>query len=112
MWHPSRFVQIFSDGVLHVIATAFIVVGAVFLWNSHPTATAAKNRTLWSGLFLGGGTFNLVDGVFSYHIPGIHHVKPGDPNQLKYDLLFDVSTIVMLAIGWSLYRNVKRIIHS
>src|SRR5579875_120156 len=68
MWHPSKFVQIFSDGVLHVIATAFIVLGAVVLWNSNPTATPAKNITLWSGLFLGGGVFNLFDGVFSHHI--------------------------------------------
>ena len=112
MWHPSKFVQIFSDGVLHVIATAFIVLGAVVLWNSNPTATPAKNITLWSGLFLGGGVFNLFDGVFSHHILGIHHVKPGDPHQLTYDLAFDLTAIVMLLIGWFLYRSANRAIRS
>ncbi|MFB5192396.1 DUF2243 domain-containing protein [Alicyclobacillus fastidiosus] len=112
MWHPNRFVQIFSDGVLHAIATAFVVLGAIVLWNSNPTSTSAKNTTLWSGLFLGGGSFNLLDGVFSHHILGIHHVRPGDPNQVTYDLAFDLSAILMLLVGLALHRNAKHVIRS
>ncbi|MCL6453953.1 MAG: DUF2243 domain-containing protein [Alicyclobacillus sp.] len=108
MWHPSRYVQIFSDGVLHVFATGFIVFGAVVLWNSSPVSSPWRYRRFWSGLLLGCGVFNLCDGVFSHHLLGIHHVRPGAPNQLGYDLAFDLAAVLLLLIGWSLYRSIPR----
>ncbi|MCF8564372.1 DUF2243 domain-containing protein [Alicyclobacillus tolerans] len=39
----------------------------------------------------------------------IHHVRPGSPHQLAYDLAFDVSAVVLLLIGWVIYRSAKRL---
>lgn len=107
MWNPSRYVQIFSDGVLHVISTAIMVVGATVLWRSHPMSNPMKYQTFWGGLLLGAGSFNLLDGILSHHVLGIHHVRPGDAHELMYDLAFDVSAILLLAVGWGLLRQAQ-----
>ncbi|GIO26367.1 DUF2243 domain-containing protein [Ornithinibacillus bavariensis] len=96
--HTNRFNQIVSDGLFHLIVTIVIFIGAVILWKSDPSDSKNNNFTFLSGLFLGAGIFNFIEGILNHHILQIHHVKPG-PNQFLYDILFDVTGIIIIIIG-------------
>jgi uncharacterized membrane protein len=58
----------------------------------------------WSGRILVGvmladwGPFDLIEGIVDHHVLSIHHVLPGHPQQLLWDLLF-LGSGVLLCIG-------------
>lgn len=56
-------------------------------------------------MLAGWGLFNFVEGLIDHQILGIHHVLPGHPNQLVFDLLFLVAGILLFLLG-------ARLIHS
>lgn len=100
--HTDRPGQIVSDGIFHLVVTFFTFWAAVVLWNSDPAKESAQRKRLFgSGLLVGAGTFNFVEGVLNHHVLQIHHVRPG-PYQLMYDLAFDASAILMIIIGFVL----------
>lgn len=111
-WHSTymftnRFYQIVSDGLFHLFVTAIIVWGAIVLWRSHPNDQMHRNPFFMSGILLGGGSFNFVEGIINHHILRIHHVKPGE-NQLFYDLGYDFVALLMIIIGWILYMRSRK----
>jgi uncharacterized membrane protein len=58
-----------------------------------------------SGAMLAGwGTFNLVEGLIDHQLLGIHHVLPGHPQQLLWDMLFLASGALLVVSGWLLAR--------
>lgn len=112
-WHSvymptDRPRQIVSDGVFHLIVTTIIFIGGILMWKTNPDKLAHPNRVLWGGFFLGAGTFNLVEGILSHHVLKIHHILPGSPHQLLYDLMYDASGVLMIIIGWLIYRSAKK----
>ncbi|WP_340084189.1 DUF2243 domain-containing protein [Siminovitchia sp. FSL H7-0308] len=96
--HTNRFNQIVSDGFFHLFVTIVIFIGAIILWKSDPSDSKNNKLTFLSGIFLGAGIFNFIEGIINHHILQIHHVKPG-PNQFLFDILFDVSGIILIIIG-------------
>lgn len=107
-WHSiymytDRFNQIVSDGLFHLLVTIIIFIGAVILWKSDPSDSRNNTFAFLSGLFLGAGLFNFIEGILNHHILQIHHVKPG-PNQIFYDILYDISGIIIIMIGLFLKR--------
>ncbi|MFC0273100.1 DUF2243 domain-containing protein [Metabacillus herbersteinensis] len=104
-WHSvimdtSRPEQIISDGVFHLAVTITLVVGGVFLWLAgNPTDLSKGIRLLVGGFLMGGGIFNLVEGIINHHILKIHRVKPDDPNALAFDLAFLGMGALLLVIG-------------
>lgn len=112
-WHSvymntHRHGQIITDGLFHTFTVIALLVGAVLLWKAgHPKDIEKGNRMLLSGIFMGGGVFNLVEGIIDHHILQIHHVKQGDPNQLAYDLAFLASGAILLFIGILMRRNAE-----
>lgn len=98
--HTDHQGQIFSDGLFHSLTVVALVVGAVLLWLAgHPSNVEKGSRLLIGGILIGGGIFNLVEGIIDHHILQIHHVKQGDPNELFYDLAFLASGLILLSIG-------------
>ncbi|WP_235872311.1 DUF2243 domain-containing protein [Siminovitchia acidinfaciens] len=102
-WHSvymqtNRFNQIVSDGLFHLFVTIVIFIGAIILWKSDPSDSKNNKFTFFSGIFLGAGLFNFIEGILNHHILQIHHVKPG-PNQLLFDILFDISGVILIIIG-------------
>lgn len=112
-WHSvymytHRHGQIISDGLFHALTIVALVVGAVLLWRAgHPKDIEKGNRLLLGGILMGGGIFNLVEGIISHHILQIHHVKQGDPHELAYDLAFLASGAILLFIGILIKRNAE-----
>lgn len=107
--HTDYFNQIVSDGVFNIGVTLITFWGATVLWRSNPWSESHSVRRFWSGLFVGAGVFNLFEGIINHHILEIHHVRPGDPNEFYYDLAFDGIGVLVLIIGWSLYRSLKTV---
>ncbi|GLV14865.1 membrane protein [Alicyclobacillus hesperidum] len=102
MW-TTRHNQIVSDGLLHVITTAFMVAGTSVLWLDDTPNKTFRNRSFWGALLLGGGIFNLFEGVINHHVLQIHHVRPG-PLQAEYDIAFDLAACCLVILGIALSR--------
>jgi len=104
--HTDRQHQIVSDGIFHLGVTIIIFWASIVLWNSHPAETRDRNKLFVSGLLSGAGLFNFVEGIVNHHILSLHHVKPG-PNQLYYDIAYDLSGIMMIWIGYGVLHSIS-----
>jgi uncharacterized membrane protein len=110
-WHSvvmetSRAGQIISDGIFHLAVTITLAAGGVLLWLAGNPANLTRGiRLLVGGFLIGGGTFNLIEGIINHHLLQIHRVKPGDPNALLYDLSFLASGLIFVMIGLVIKRR-------
>lgn len=112
-WHSvimitDRSGQIVSDGIFHFAVTITLVVGAIVLWlGGNPMEHSKGLRVLIGSFLLGGGVFNVIEGIVDHHLLKIHRVKPGDPNALAYDLAFLAIGFIFIMIGYVIQRNQK-----
>lgn len=60
----------------------------------------------WAGFVIGMGGFQLFDGIVSHKVRGIHQIRYG-VNILPYDLVWNLSALVLLGIGLWLWRRAK-----
>ncbi len=108
-WHhlvdsPDLSVGLASDGVLHVLGSLALVVGAVLLartWSGRP-------RRVVGGALVGAGGFNLFDGTVNHKLLELHQVRPGVPDLLPYDLAWIGSALAVLLLGLVLRRSDPR----
>jgi uncharacterized membrane protein len=95
------------DGLFHASTYIFVAIGLTILWRA-----SSRPHGKWSGkmlfgtLLLGFGIFNVVEGIVDHHILGLHHVNETVPPEqwIYWDLGFIVWGVVMLVIGWMLWR--------
>jgi len=91
-----------GDGLFHLAAYVFTLLGAGLLWSGLRGSGARWRTSAFVGtLLFGFGLFNVVEGLVNHHLLGIHHVRPG-PYQLAYDIGFLVWGAAMLVVGWRL----------
>jgi uncharacterized membrane protein len=111
--HTDRHGQIVSDGLFHAGTVVALVWGALLLWRSGSSLRDRGWLVLFSGILIGGGSFNLTEGLINHHLLQIHHVKPGDPNEFIYDMAYLLSGIVLIGAGYFLrYRSRKSSFYS
>jgi uncharacterized membrane protein len=112
-WHSvimatDRPGQIVSDGIFHFAVTITLVIGGILLWIAgNPTTLSKGIRLVIGGFLMGGGAFNMIEGIINHHILQIHRVKPGDPNALTYDLAFLGVGFMLFIIGYLIKRSGK-----
>jgi len=87
-----------ADGLFHAVTWTFTVLGALMLWAGMRRTASFDGRTFAGTLLIGWGVFNVVEGLVSHQILGVHHVRPG-PDQLAYDLAFLAWGAAMLVGG-------------
>ncbi len=98
--------QITQDGFFDFTVWLLTLAGVVLLFRA-----ARPPAPLWSGHLLGGailagwGAFNFTEGLLNHQLLGLHHVLPGDPHELLYDLLFLASGPVFAFTGWAISRG-------
>lgn len=61
-------------------------------------------QIFWGAWIAGWGLFNFVEGAIDHLILGVHHVNEYAPSLLAYDLMFQASGALLLALGWSIIR--------
>lgn len=105
--HTNEYWRIVSDGLFHLFSSAFLLSGAVMLWRQRQVfSTWGETRVLLAGIFFGMGGFNLWDGIVHHKILQVHPVREGVDNMLPYDLGFNGLAVLLLLIGWLLWRSV------
>ncbi|GAM16419.1 DUF2243 domain-containing protein [Mesobacillus selenatarsenatis] len=97
--------EIFTDGLFTALFSAKLLWGGVKIFQD-----ARKNQLGYSwriflgGIFIGGGAFNLVEGIVDHHILQVHRVKPLAENPLMYDLAFLAIGALLVVIGFMIKR--------
>lgn len=86
-----------SDGFLHAIELLAIVGGFFLLLDLHQRHTLAK-KSAWGGFFLGAGSFQLFDGIINHKVLRLHQIRY-EVTLLPYDLLWNLSALVLIGIG-------------
>jgi len=95
-----------QDGFFHAATWLLTVAGVAMVFRSaRAPAQVWSGRTLLGASLAGWGVFNFVEGLINHQILGIHHVLPGHPNQLLFDLLFLASGVALMLIGWGIARG-------
>jgi uncharacterized membrane protein len=99
--HPDSQVELISDGVFHAVVSALMLWGAIRLFrHAREDQLSGRSAVFWGSIWVGGGVFNLVEGLINHHLLQLHHVKPGDPYELWYDLAYLASGLLLTFIGW------------
>jgi len=112
-WHnlyvdASERWRIFSDGLLHTFTLAMLFFGAYRLWQERQSFSAiVSSKPLWAGVLLGGGFFQLWDGIVDHKLLRLHPVREDAGDMLVYDIAWIASALVMLAIGWAIWRSIE-----
>ncbi|MCM3708408.1 MULTISPECIES: DUF2243 domain-containing protein [Cytobacillus] len=112
-WHhmilsPNIKLEIFTDGLFTALFSAKLLWGGIKIFQD-----ARKNElgTSWKifagGIIIGGGIFNLVEGIVDHHILQVHRVRPLAENPLFYDLAFLAIGLVLVIIGIMIKRMEK-----
>lgn len=100
--------EILTDGLFTSLFSALLIWAGVKIFRD-----ARKNElgTSWKlfvgGIFAGGGTFNLVEGIIDHHILQVHRVRPTADNPLLYDLAFLAIGFLLVMIGLMIKRLEK-----
>ncbi len=98
-------VNMYWDGLFHAAVWVMTVVGLALLWAATGRPDVPRSgRTLWGGLLLGWGLFNVIEGIIDHQLLGLHHVREYSSNQLAWDLGFLGLGAALLLSGWALVR--------
>lgn len=101
-------VNVFFDGLFHVLTYICVLSGLVGLWR-----IARRPHALWparrltGSILIGFGLFNLAEGLLNHHFLGLHHVNEtvAPANWIYWDLGFLAWGALMLAVGLWLARS-------
>lgn len=105
--HGPLAAQIASDGLLHLFTLAMLVAGAVLLWRDRRRLAETPTARGWiAGILLGMGAFQLVDGTINHKLLRLHEIRLdlADADLHPYDLAWNASALLLLGIGWWLWR--------
>jgi uncharacterized membrane protein len=92
-----------QDGVFDLALYLVVLAGTAMLFRAARHAGAAwHGRTLLGAALAGCGLFNFLEGLVNHQILGIHHVLPGSPHQLLFDLLYLANGVMFVVIGTGL----------
>jgi uncharacterized membrane protein len=95
-----------ADGFFHAATWVFVLAGSLMMLRSWKQGRMSPNLPFHAGLLLAGwGLFNLVEGVIDHHIIQVHHVRDDLGGPLSWDLGFLAFGVVLVAVGWVLYRR-------
>ncbi len=105
--HTTQFWRIVSDGLFHLVTATLLFGGALLLWRQRRVANLPfQNRALTAGILFGMGGFNLYDGTIQHKILQLHPVREGVPDILPYDLAFNGLALLLLVVGWLVWRSI------
>lgn len=99
-------VQIFADGLFHLLMYAVAIVGLVYLRRTRREfAMRGADRLLLASALIGFGAWHVIDAVVSHWLLGIHRVRM----DTDYPLLWDLGWLVLfglvpIVVGWRLRR--------
>lgn len=99
-------VGLISDGLFHAFSW-FATVGGLFLVGDLRRRNALWHKMWWGGKLLGGGSFQLYDGIIQHKIMRIHQIRY-NVDILPYDLVWNISAAIMILVGIGLIISARR----
>ena len=100
--------RIRSDGFFHIFSAAMLLLGAALLWREREQLrTRGETQRLVAAILWGMGGFNLYDGTIQHKLLNLHPIREGVPNQLPYDLTWNVAALLLILLGWLLWRQAR-----
>lgn len=92
-----------EDGCFHLVVWMVSLLGTALLFRARTERGDA--RSLTGAMLAGWGGFNVVEGLVDHQLLGVHHVLPGSPHELLYDLLFLGSGLMLGGISAWIHRR-------
>jgi uncharacterized membrane protein len=105
----NKSVNMFWDGIFHLFTWTCTATGIAMLWKYVKRDDAIlSTRTMVGGSLAGFGLFNFVEGLVDHSILKLHNVRELSENKEMWNLLFLLSGILLLAIGYWLIKSSGR----
>lgn len=99
-------VGLVSDGVFHAVSW-FATIAGLFLFADLRRNDALWMKRWWGGVLVGAGAFQLYDGTVQHKLFGIHQIRYV-PDVVVYDVVWNITAILMLAAGAVLLVSTRR----
>jgi uncharacterized membrane protein len=107
--HTEDRVKLISDGVFNIVVTFLFLWGAIELFRQSGYGEIQHRWGIFTGaLLMGGGFFNFFEGLLVHQILQLHHVKPGDSNEVLYDMLYLLSGVIVFLIGYMISKRAAK----
>lgn len=110
-WHhfydkSTTEIGLVSDGLFHAFSF-FATIGSSFL-----LADLHRRHAFWlkrwiGGIFLGAGVFQLYDGIIQHKLMRLHQIRY-HVEIFPYDLVWNISAVIMIVIGIALLYRTQR----
>jgi len=102
----AKSVNMFWDGVFHMLMLVAVGIGIVLLWRVGRRREADKSgRLLAGGMLAGWGIFNIVEGLINHQLVGLHNVREVAASPQAWNLAFLIVSLLMLAGGVGMMRH-------
>ena len=95
-----------SDGLFHALSW-FATIGSSFMLADLNRRNAWWPARWWGGILIGGGGFQLYDGIIQHKLMRIHQIRY-NVDIVPYDLTWNILAAVMLAAGIILAMRTQR----
>jgi uncharacterized membrane protein len=106
--HTTDYWRTVSDGIFHLVSSSMLFAGVLLLWFKRGLLTRyGDGRALAAGILLGAGGFNLYDGTIQHKVLRLHPVRENVANILPYDLAWNAIALIVLIVGWRLWRSAR-----
>lgn len=89
-----------SDGLFHAFSW-FATIGSSFMLADLNRRNAWWPARWWGGILIGGGGFQLYDGIIQHKLMRIHQIRY-NVDILPYDLIWNILAAAMLTAGIAL----------
>lgn len=101
-------VNMFWDGVFHLLTLATTWLGIVYLWQTLNNKDHHYPAIIFFGsFFLGAGIFNLIEGIIDHNYLQLHHVLQNSRMTVQYysDIIFIIIALLLIAIGLRIVKS-------
>jgi len=105
----GKSINMFWDGLFHIICLITVCIGIYLLWKALLQEAYHSSKLMWSGLVSGWAIFNITEGIMDHHLFKIHNVRETIENPEFYNLLFIISSFLLLFLGWLLHKSEMKI---
>ncbi|WP_058305949.1 DUF2243 domain-containing protein [Gracilibacillus massiliensis] len=114
-WHhfydqSTTSIGLISDGLFHAFSW-FATIGGLFMFADLRRRAAFVKHKWWGGILLGGGGFQLYDGIIQHKLMRIHQIRYVE-NVIIYDIIWNVIAVGMILIGLILLTRKGTIEHA
>jgi uncharacterized membrane protein len=92
-----------SDGLFHAFSW-FATIGGLFLFADLRRRETLSLKLWWGGLLLGGGAFQLYDGIIQHKLMRLHQIRYVEQVWI-YDWIWNLIAAAMMLAGWLLIRQ-------